>query len=154
AFDHAASGPNFHNSLARVELVVAGQANPTPVDLMQANTAGNVTNSWARWSPFVQRYKGGHIVWMTFSSTRDYGLPIGNVGKVNCYPTESPLQPFFTQPPTAGCTRAQIWMTAIKLDTAAVSAGMDPSRPAFWLPFQDLTTNNHLAQWAQRGLSG
>ena len=154
AFDHAASGPNFHNSLARVELVVAGQSNPTPVDLMQANTPDAVTNSWPRWSPFVQRYKGGHIVWMTFSSTRDYGLRIGNAGKVNCYPTESPITPFFTQPPTAGCTRTQIWMTAIKLDSTMVGSGVDVSKPAFWLPFQDLTTNNHLAQWAQRGLSG
>src|SRR5262249_38104208 len=52
------------------------------------------------------------------------------------------------------CTRPQIWMTAINLDAAALGAGTDPSRPAFWLPFQDLGTNNHLAQWTQRALSG
>ena len=36
----------------------------------------------------------------------------------------------------------------------AVMNGTDVSIPAFWLPFQDLTTNNHLAQWAQRSFNG
>jgi hypothetical protein len=31
-------------------------------------------------------------------------------------------------------------------------AGTDVSYPAFWLPFQDLDTNNHLGQWAQKSL--
>src|SRR5262249_16614847 len=88
------------------------------------------------------------------STTRDYGLRIPNTGKVNCYPTESPLTPYFTTPPASGCTRPQVWMAAIKLDSAMVAAGTDPSYPAFWLPFHDLTTNNHLAQWAARSLSG
>jgi hypothetical protein len=29
-------------------------------------------------------------------------------------------------------------------------AGRDPSRPAFWLPFQDNTTHNHTPQWTQQ----
>ena len=29
------------------------------------------------------------------------------------------------------------------------NAVMDPSRPAFWLPFQDITTHNHTPQWTQ-----
>src|SRR5205085_1068373 len=127
AYNYAPSGSNFHNATARVEVALAGQSNPTRVDLALLNSSGSLTNSWARWSPFVQRYKGGHILWLTFSSTRDYGVRIGNEGKVNCYPTESPLTPFFTAPPAGGCTRAQIWMAAIRLDAAAVGAGTDVS---------------------------
>ena len=36
-------------------------------------------------------------------------------------------------------------MAAIDLD--AVAAGTDGSFPAFWLPFQDVTAHNHIAQW-------
>jgi len=152
AFNHATSGANFHNVNARVQLVVAGQANPTPDDMATLNTAIAVTNSWARWAPFVQAYKQGKILWLTFSSTRDYGLRIQNTGKVNCYPTESPLTPTFNN--TANCSRTQLWMAAVDLDTASVAAGKDVSWPAFWLPFQDITTNNHLAQWAQQSFTG
>src|SRR5439155_6782890 len=60
----------------------------TPVALAQANLHDNLTNSWPRWSPFVQNYKGKHILWVTFSSTRDYGLRVLNEGTqfFNCYP--------------------------------------------------------------------
>jgi hypothetical protein len=153
AFNYAPSGPNFHNPLARVQVVAAGQANPVPVDLAKLNDTGNLTNSWARWSPFVQGHKSGKIVWVTMSSTRSYGLRIVNdATKQNCYPTESPLQPFFNN--TQNCTRTQLWMAAVRLDAAGVMAGVDVSYPAFWLPFQDITTNNHLAQWTQKSFTG
>jgi hypothetical protein len=45
-------------------------------------------------------------------------------------------------------------MAAINLDTVKVAAGTDVSFPAFWLPFQDLGTNNHLGQWAQQSFNG
>jgi hypothetical protein len=182
AFNFAPEGPNFHNPKARVQLVVNGQATPTPTDLARLNDTGNLTNSWARWAPFVQRYKGGHILWMTMSSTRNYGLRVVNDGKVNCYPPESPTGqganctsnaqcpatascagghctgagPSFVNGNASNpvCTRTQLWMAAIRLDTAAVQNGQDVSFPAFYLPFQDITTNNHLAQWAERSFSG
>ena len=37
-------------------------------------------------------------------------------------------------------------MAAIDL-TVAASGNGDPSTPAFWLPFQDVTAHNHIAQW-------
>lgn len=165
AFNYAPSGSNFHNPLARVKVVVAGQASPTAVDLAKLNddptvqngAAGRVTNSWPRWSPFVQTYKSGNILWITMSSTRNYGLDIKNDGNQNCYPSESPnwVTPVFSDnkvnPP---CTRTQLWMAAVKLDAAGVAAGQDVSYPAFWLPFQDQQTNNHLGQWAQKSYSG
>ncbi len=39
----------------------------------------------------------------------------------------------------------QIWVTAI--DTVKAAEGEDPSEPAFWLPGQDTTSNNHLPVW-------
>jgi hypothetical protein len=154
AFNHASAGPNFHNPRARVELVAAGQSSPTPLDLAKLNDTGNLTNSWARWCPFVQSYMGSNLLWITFSSTRSYGLRIVNdSSKQNCYPTES-AQGYPTFNTATNCTRAQLWMAAIKLDPSAVTSGQDVSWPAFWLPFQDLGTNNHLAQWAQQSFTG
>jgi len=64
----------------------------TPVALANANLHDKLTNSWPRWSPFVQMYKGKHLLWITFSSTRDYGLRVQNenLATFNCYPPVSP----------------------------------------------------------------
>ncbi|HEY4240278.1 MAG TPA: hypothetical protein VGM88_10695 [Kofleriaceae bacterium] len=84
------------------------------------NTA--LTSSFPKWNPFVwvKNNAGGHIGWMTFSSTRQYGLK---------------------SPPGAGTL---LWMVAVDLDAAP---GTDPSYAAFALPFQDFATSNHIAQW-------
>jgi hypothetical protein len=170
AFNFAPSGPNFHNPLARVQFVAAGQASPTPLDLAKLNDTGNLTNSWPRFCPFVQTYQGAKLIWITFSSTRSYGLRVNNTGDANCYPdampavtcpggaipTPSPC-PYSrraTQVNAPVCTHPQIWMAAIRLDANAVKNGTDVSWPAFWLPFQDLSHNNHLAQWAQQSFTG
>jgi hypothetical protein len=158
-FNHATSGANFHNPKARVQLVSVGQSNPTPVDLAKLNDTGDLTNSWARWAPFVQTYKGKRILWITMSSTRNYGLRIVNDGQVNCYPKEPPMgvTPVFVDGSGNSnpvCSRTQLWMAAIYLDAGAVNGGTDVSFPAFFLPFQDQTTNNHLAQWAQQRFAG
>ena len=102
----------------------------------------------------MQKYKTGQLLWITVSSTRSYGLRVDNTGKQNCYPTESPNWAGPAFPNRIDCTRAQIWMAGVRLDGAAVKSGQDVSWPGFWLPFQDLQTNNHLAQWAQRQYSG
>lgn len=81
-----------------------------------------LTNSFPKWNPFVFRRDrdGGRLAWITFSSTRRYGL---------------------RSPPGNGTL---LWMAAVDLDTPA---GTDPSFAAFALPFQDITTSNHIAQW-------
>ena len=123
--------------------------NGTPIPLVNANLHDSLTNSWPRWSPFVQMYKGQRIVWVTFSSTRDYGLRVENEGSqfFNCYPPVSPEDPSndHTKPFDPNCTQPQIWMAAVSLDM--LEAGQDPSFQAFWLPFQDYTAHNHIAQW-------
>jgi hypothetical protein len=143
----------FNNAGAR--LTATYLAGGSPLDLAKANGGTGLTNSWPRWSPFITPYKGKQILWVTFSSTRDYGLRVRNEGVpaanggplVNCYPPEAPENPNGSNndPLPADCNQPQIWMAAISLDD--IASGVDGSYPAFWLPFQDSTAHNHIAQW-------
>jgi hypothetical protein len=45
------------------------------------------------------------------------------------------------------CAQPQIWMAGIIIDPSYTG---DRSFPAFWLPFQDVTSHNHSAQWVQQ----
>jgi hypothetical protein len=150
----------FNNPYAKV-FIMPFTAGANPIDATALNGDPKSTNSWPRWSPFVQTYRGQRLLWVTFSSTRDYGLRVRNhdkvsdgmggiVDQVNCYPPDSPqnLTGSHQQPLPPNCNQPQIWMAAINLSSAEVSAG-DPSYPAFWLPFQDVTAHNHIAQWVQ-----
>ncbi|HEX8822622.1 MAG TPA: hypothetical protein VF794_22030, partial [Archangium sp.] len=116
------------------------QAGATPVALKRANAPGPMdkgvalTNSYPKWSPFVTRGNGSDtskLMWVTFSSSRNYGL----------------------RPPPVPATKDEnpngtlLWMAAV--DPDKVAQGVDPSSPAFALPFQDLGTSNHIAQWAE-----
>ncbi len=108
------------------------------VELARANAGGpadegevELTNTFPRWSPFEgpRRADGsGRIVWMTFSSRRRYGL----------YPLPDSGQSLPGQ---------LMWMAAV--DPDAVLRGEDGSFPAFALPFQDLSTSNHIGQWTR-----
>ena len=151
-----ANCPNdsFSNPAARLTLI--GTSNTaTAIDLQKANGSSlaapqNLSNSWPRWSPFVQTYNGGRLLWIAFSSTRDYGVLVRNhlTGMYQCYPADSYEQP---GAPHGGkfdplCQQPKLWMAAINLSE---SPGVDPSFPAFYLPFQDITTHNHTPQWTQ-----
>lgn len=92
-----------------------------PLQLHQASPEPG-GDSWPKWSPFVDEYYDGQLMWLTFSSTRDYGLR--------------------TSMPT------QVWMVAF--DPARANAGLDPSFAAFWLPFQNPLSSNHIAQWVEQ----
>jgi len=35
----------------------------------------------------------------------------------------------------------------VAIDPSRLARGEDPSEPAFCLPFQDISTSNHIAQW-------
>ncbi len=109
--------------------IVDGIAGGTLTDLTRANAPGiadgattTLTSSFPKWNPFVfaRSPSGGTMSWMTFSSTRRYGL---------------------RRPPGNGTL---LWMVAVDLEAPA---GTDPSSAAFALPFQDLATSNHIAQW-------
>jgi len=120
--------------------VVAPHAGATPIALAHANAPGktdtgtSLTNSWPKWAPFeFQRTEtaGTRLVWLTFSSSRNYGLRKPPPGGVSTEATSGTL----------------LWMVAIDPDRAA--AGQDPSYAAFALPFQDVATSNHIAQWTE-----
>jgi hypothetical protein len=144
-----ATHDSYNNPAAKLFAIAA--TGGSPIELARANYADGMTNSWPRWSPFVQMYKGNRVLWVTFSSTRDYGLRVRNEGAqyFNCYPPVSPEDTSgdHSKPFDPDCTQPQIWMTAVSLDDLA--AGRDPSFPAFWLPFQDATAHNHIAQWVE-----
>ena len=97
-----------------------------PLKLDAANIGAGLTNSWARWAPFEGSFgqDAERIYWLTFSSKRDFGVRL------------------------VGAGRPQIWMTPFFPDRAAT--GADPTAPAFRLPFQDLNSSNHIAQWTER----
>lgn len=115
------------------ELWAIASAGGDRIRLDRANAPGplddsnRLTNTFPRWAPFEgERFEGGggRIWWMTFSSRRQYGL---------------------RSPPGTG---QLLWMAAI--DPDAILRGEDGSFPAFALPFQDLTTSNHIGQWTQK----
>jgi WD40 repeat protein len=107
--------------------VVPTTGGGAPVNLTAANVVAG--NSWPKFAPFAQTFQGKPIFWLTFSSRRDYGLRLQQTGK------------------TQDMQIAQIWMVAVSPDRVAAGDG---GYPAFWLPFQDITTGNHIAQWTEK----
>ena len=119
--------------------VMRPEAGATVIPLARANAPGPtdpgsaLTSSWPRWAPFeFQRTADPdtRLVWITFSSTRRYGLRSPPAGTSD-----------------ESVSGSLLWMAAVDPDRAA--AGEDPSYPAFFLPFQDLDTSNHIAQWTE-----
>lgn len=86
----------------------------------------DLTNSWPKWSPFLQAPMPGTArMWLTFSSKRNYGLRIRN-----------------------NTTQPQLWMGAVTVSGEPM--GGDASSPPFWIPNQKLATHNHIAQWTEQ----
>jgi hypothetical protein len=150
---------SFSNPAARLMLVSAKGANSAPIDLAIANgspTASPVplSNSYPRWAPFVQNYRGNKLLWFTFSSTRDYGLRVLNhkSGMYQCYPADAAETPGSSHHGAFApqCQEPQLWMAPIFFTEA--QGTKDPSGPAFWIPYQDITTHNHTAQWTQQSV--
>jgi hypothetical protein len=147
---------SFSNPAARLTLISLTNT-AQPIDLQKANGSPaaapqNLSNSWPRWSPFVQTYNGGNrLLWLAFSSTRDYGVLVRNhlAGMYQCYPADSYQQAGAAHGKAFDplCQQPKLWMAAVNLSD---TPGVDPSYPAFYLPFQDITTHNHTPQWTQQ----
>ena len=122
--DNTASGA-YSNPSASIWVVKADGSAP-PVELAALNSAPGLTNSWARWAPFAQTFgtDDEQMYWITTSSERNFGVRL------------------------FGLSQPQIWMTPFFPDAAG--SGMDPSAPAFRLPFQNVDSHNHIAQWTQQ----
>ncbi len=99
-----------------------------------ADTAGAVIlDTFPRSTPFETAQGTGKLFWFTVASIRQPGLRY----KGYKAPDEG-----------SGQVQQQLWMFAV--DPAKILAGQDGSYPAFFLPFQDPTTSNHIAQWTQK----
>ena len=132
-FNRAPSNGDAYNNLEASLFVLKADGSGQPIPLTSFNGAtSGLTNSWGRWAPFQQTVGSGAepIYWVTVSSKRDFGVRRINTGL-----------------PEASKT-PQIWMSPFYTSRAA--AGMDPTAPAFRLPFQNLMSNNHIAQWTER----
>jgi hypothetical protein len=118
------TGFSYNDPSAETWLVKADGSQP-PIQLASADLTGELTNSWARWVPFAQTFgpDSEKLFYLTFSSKRPFGVRIPDGG------------------------RPQIWMTPVF--PARAAAGQDPSGNAFRVPFQDVNTANHIAQWTQ-----
>jgi hypothetical protein len=157
-----ATCPNdsFSNPAARL-MLVANAPGATPIDLEKANGSpagvkARLANSYPRWAPFAQTYKGKKLFWVTFSSTRNYGLRILNdkTGMYPCYPPDSLEWPGSSHHNVMAstCQQPQLWMAPVFV--SAQAAASDPSGVAFWIPYQDMTTHNHMAEWTWTPQSG
>jgi hypothetical protein len=115
---------SYNEPTAQTWLIKTDGSRP-PIQLSAANLTGDLTNSWARWVPFAQTFGTDEepLFYLTFSSQRAFGVRIPGGG------------------------RPQIWMTPVF--PARAAAGQDPSGNAFRVPFQDVETNNHIAQWTE-----
>ena len=101
--------------------LVSRQGGPS-IELANANGGVAEGDSYVpSFSPFQE---GGYF-WLAFYSTRDYGNRLAG---------------------TQGTGRRQIWITAVK---DAPSAGEDPSSVPYWLPDQDVATDNMGAYWTE-----
>jgi hypothetical protein len=118
-------GSAYNNANASLWVVKADNSVPA-VQLATSNQAAGLTNSWGRWAPFAQSFgtQNEPMFWVTVSSKRDFGVRL------------------------VGVKQPQIWMTPFFPDRA--SAQQDPSAASFRLPFQDIATNNHIAQWTEQ----
>jgi len=105
--------------------IVRADGSEPPIALDRANRvvgpALDVTligNTMPTWAPSTTP----GTFWISFSSLRDYGDVL------------------------VGEERDQLWGAAIDLSLA--DQGLDPSAPAFWMPFQALDEGNHRSFWA------
>ncbi|HEY4395175.1 MAG TPA: hypothetical protein VGP64_13980 [Polyangia bacterium] len=126
------------DATATIFLTTISSGGANPILLANANRPGiadngtpALTDSFPKWSPFVSNLNEmDKLVWLTFSSTRQYGLRPPPASSMNSSEAK---------------TGTLIWMVGVNLGVG----NDDPSYTAFALPFQDITTSNHIAQWAK-----
>ena len=105
-----------------------------PFELAQANAPGvedtgvETSDTFPRFAPFVETQGTGKLLWMTVASARNAGVLV---------------------PPGSGSRHGR-WLWMVAIDPAKIAAGQDGSYGAFYLPFQDLTTSNHIGQWTTK----
>lgn len=112
---------------AGAKLVALGKASAQGV----MDTQASLSDTYPRFSPFQQKQGNGRLFWVTISSRRKAGL---------------------RDPGSYSGGLQWLWMFAV--DPDKIAAGEDGSYPGFFLPFQDLSTSNHIGQWTQKVVVG
>lgn len=125
------SDGNSYNSVNATMWIIKADGSTGAFELTAGNIGLGLTNSWARWAPFAQSVGANNepILWITVSSKRDFGTRFINTGLAE------------------GDKFPQLWMLAFYPERAGTS---EPTSPAFRLPFQNLGSRNHIAQWTER----
>jgi len=120
------SGNGAYNDTNAQLWVVKADGTQPPIQLGHADTTAGLYNSWGRWAPSSQTLGANQdpMFWITVSSQRNFGVRLVNQG------------------------RPQIWMTPFF--PARAASGIDPSEASFRLPFQNIDSNNHIAQWTEQ----
>ena len=152
------NGDAFYNRKARVKLLhFPPQAGATPLDLPGAQRRRRPHATRGRAGARSSRVpRAQPILWVTFSSNRDYGLHLVEHGLRQLLPARGA-----DVRPAAAAQQAERhlrelrrsrrsgWRPSSSIPIAALDA-TDRSYPAFWLPFQDVTSHNHSAQWVEK----
>lgn len=140
AFDRSASNQSsFDASDARV-FVVSSSGGPA-LPLTSASASGSdVGDSWPKFAPFSHHFGSDTIFWLTFSSRRDYGLRILNSTKQVTTDSDGTVH---------DPRISQLWMVGVPASALSTGALPKGGYPAIWLPFQSMTSGNHIAQWTE-----
>jgi hypothetical protein len=115
-------------------------AGATPVYLANAAKMGvadtlPTIDTFPRSTPFETVQGSGQLFWFTVASARAPGLR-QKVADPNPADDETAAE------------QQLLWMCAI--NPAQILAGTDGSFPCFFLPFQNFSTSNHIAEWTQK----
>jgi hypothetical protein len=116
-----AQGKGGHGDETAQLFVIDSAAQKPPIEMIKANRmTNNVMTDGQYQSSQPTWAPPGDYHWVAFNTKRAYGVIL-----------EEGTQ--------------QIWVAAV--DPAKISQGLDPSYPAFRVPFQGLNENNHRAFW-------
>jgi hypothetical protein len=134
---------DISSNLSATTWAVKPAAGAAPIHLDRAGTPGvadgpvtSVLDTFPRSTPFQTAQGSGRLFWFTVASVRQPGLR---------------HKDFRAPDEGSGQDQQQLWMFAV--DPDKIASGVDGSYPAFFLPFQDPTTSNHIAQWTQQIVS-
>lgn len=149
-FNRSPSNHDSYNSPDAQVWVVSAAGGAPPVRMARGSIGE--TDSWPKWDPSIYTNGGRPLMWIAFASSRPYGLRITAppcTSSAMCGDGSSTAPTCVGEPGSMHCTtRSQIWMTAFDPELAA--RGEDPSWPAFRVPFQEIASGNHIAQWVTR----
>ncbi len=129
------NGPcNADSDPSATTWVIKPVAGATPIKLAKSNKPGvadgattNMGDTFPRSAPFQTKHRGGKLFWFTIATRRALGL-------------------------SATVGPQKLYMFAV--DPAKVLAGQDGSYTGFFLPFQNLSTSNHIGQWTEKIVGG